>query len=109
MAPHRRRSTLCALALCLVGTDAGAAALPLQPSLTTLAIEPAPASAPKKDAGLGPQIDALLSDPAFADAQIGISVYDLQTKKKLYSRGDDLPLGLARSLHSCPQGHCGKE
>ena len=94
MAPHRHRLTLCALALALVGADAGAAAPRLSPALAMLAAEPAP----KKDAGLGPHIDALLEDKVFADAQIGISVFDLGANKKLYSRGDDLPLNPASNV-----------
>src|SRR5688500_10955256 len=100
MAPHRARSFSGGLRLAI------AAAILLghghaRATATVDAAEPAPTAAapvPPKDTSLGGLIDALLEDPVFADAQIGISIFDLQKKKQVYARGDDLPLNPASNV-----------
>lgn len=106
MAPHRSRRTLLsalglgAIALAgagLFGHEPSAAAAP-----TELPIAAAPTRAadptPPVDTSLGGLIDGLLEDPVFADAQIGISIFDMEKNKSVYARGDDLPLNPASNV-----------
>jgi D-alanyl-D-alanine carboxypeptidase/D-alanyl-D-alanine-endopeptidase (penicillin-binding protein 4) len=88
---------LAAAALIGHGPSTAIAAEPL-PLLAAIAPAPAPTPAPPVDTSLGGLIDALLEDPVFADAQIGISIFDLHKKRQVYARGDDLPLNPASNV-----------
>jgi D-alanyl-D-alanine carboxypeptidase/D-alanyl-D-alanine-endopeptidase (penicillin-binding protein 4) len=86
---------LAALALA-TGVDGGLGGSPARalapeaPSLVDAASTPA--------AELSARIDLALTQPFLAEAQVGVSVLDLETGQVLYQRGDTLPLNPASNV-----------
>lgn len=72
------------------------------PAAPVLAASPtaptAVATAAHADPGLAELIDAALSDPALAEASVGISAVDLHTGQVLYERGQDTPQNPASNI-----------
>ena len=104
MAPHSPRRSIFtvlgpgAIALATAGLFGHGHAAPSELPIAAAAPAAAPAPTAPVDTSLGGLIDALLEDPIFADAQIGISIFDMQKKKQVYARGDDLPLNPASNV-----------
>lgn len=77
---------------------AAAASLPGAPAL---ALAPAPADPTAAAPALSPgealvaRLDLALANPVLAEAQVGVSVVDLETGQVLYQRGEALPLNPA--------------
>jgi serine-type D-Ala-D-Ala carboxypeptidase/endopeptidase (penicillin-binding protein 4) len=97
--PRPRARGRLGLVAALVATAAAVVSLAGAPAR---ALAPAPAvstvGALSPGEALATRLDGVLSSPVLAEAQVGVSVIDLETGQVLYQRGEALPLNPASNV-----------
>lgn len=85
-------------AMLVVGGPPARALAPGAPASPRPAAAPAPTTTASPAPALAARLDAALGKRFLAEAQVGVSVVDLETGEVLYQRGDALPLNPASNV-----------